>query len=379
MKMTNDKNKLIELGKLFFHMGWIAFGGPAAHIAMMEKEIVSKRKWIDSQHFLDLMGATNLIPGPNSTEMVMHCGYERAGWKGMVVAGFSFIFPAVFLTTCLAWLYELYGTLPEATPFIYGIKPAVIAIILSALIKLGKKALKTTELWVLGGLTVVACLLGLHEILAMFLSGIIGGLLYYFRQNKGSLKSISPIFLLLQPLVGGQHEVTLKVFLQFLKISSLLYGGGYVLFAFLDAELVASGWLTRQQLMDAVAVGQFTPGPVLSTAAFVGWQVGGGLWGAIAASIGIFLPSFILVALLNPLMSRIRKIAIISAILDAINAAAVAIIAVVMIHMVEEVLVDWRTITIAALSIIVTQFYKQVNSMYVVLGGSALGYLLMLL
>ncbi|MEH0154104.1 chromate efflux transporter [Limibacter armeniacum] len=375
----DNKERLKEVGKLFFKLGCIAFGGPAAHIAMMEEEVISKRKWMDRQHFLDLMGATNLIPGPNSTEMVMHCGHERAGWKGMVVAGLAFIFPAVMITAVFAWLYQQYGQLPAVAPFIYGIKPAVIAIILSAMLKLGQKALKHTQLWVLAGLTVLACVLGVNEIAAMFSCGVIGVFLYYIQSSgSASPKSFVPL-LAVQAAYALQESMTLKVFWHFLKIGSLLYGSGYVLFAFLDAELVANGWLTRQELMDAVAVGQFTPGPVLSTATFVGWQMGGGPAGALAATVGIFAPSFILVAILNPLMGKVRKSKPISAFLDAVNAAAVAVIAAVMIEMGQETLTDWRTIAIALISIAVTQYWKSLNSAYVVVGGALIGYVLHLI
>ncbi len=364
-----NKN-LKEVAMLFFKLGSIAFGGPAAHIAMMEDEVVKKRKWMTQQHFLDLVGATNLIPGPNSTEMTMHCGHERAGWKGLIVAGACFVFPAVIITMFLAWLYQEYGQLPNVEPFIYGIKPAVIAIIIGAAYRLGKKALKSVELGVLGALTLTACLLGVHEIIALFSCGLLGLLLYFIRNQNNTLNSFSPIIIL---QVG-----TLKVLWTFFKVGALLYGSGYVLFAYLDAELVSTGILTRQELMDAVAVGQFTPGPVLSTATFIGWQLNG-FWGAIAATIGIFLPSFIFVAILNPLIPKMRKSKVISAFLDAVNIAAVAVIAAVCIEMGKDTLTDWRTILIAVLSIVTVFVFKKMNSAFIVIGGSLLGYLLMLI
>ena len=196
----DSKKNLKEVAKLFFKLGSIAFGGPAAHIAMMEDEVVKKRKWMSHQHFLDLVGATNLIPGPNSTEMTMHCGHERAGWKGLIVAGASFVFPAVVITMIFAWLYQQYGQLPKVEPFIYGIKPAVIAIILGAVYRLGKKALKNVELGILGALTLIACLLGVHEILALFACGLSGFILYFVRNSKNTLNSFTP-FLLLQVVI----------------------------------------------------------------------------------------------------------------------------------------------------------------------------------
>ena len=228
---------------------------------------VKKRKWMPHQHFLDLVGATNLIPGPNSTEMTMHCGHERAGWKGLIVAGACFVFPAVVITMVFAWLYQQYGQLPKVEPFIYGIKPAVIAIILGAVYRLGKKALKNVELGILGALTLIACLLGVHEILALFACGFLGLVWHFIRNSKNNLNSFTPL-VLLQVTASAS---TLKILWTFFKVGALLYGSGYVLFAYLDAELVNTGLLTRQELIDAVAVGQFTPGPVLSTATFIGW------------------------------------------------------------------------------------------------------------
>jgi len=368
-----DKN-LKEVAKLFFKLGSIAFGGPAAHIAMMEDEVVKKRKWMTHQQFLDLVGATNLIPGPNSTEMTMHCGYERAGWKGLIVAGACFVFPAVVITMVFAWLYQQYGQLPKVEPFVYGIKAAVIAIILGAVYRLGKKALKNVELGVLGALTLIACLLGVNEILALLACGLLGLILFFIRNSKNNLNSLTPLVLLQVALAPS----TLKILWIFFKVGALLYGSGYVLFAFLDAELVTTGLLTRQELIDAVAVGQFTPGPVLSTATFIGWQLGG-FWGAIAATIGIFLPSFFFVYLLNPFIPKMRKSNIFSAFLDGVNIAAVAVIVAVCVEMGKETLTDWRTILIAAISLLCVFVLKKMNSAFIVIGGALVGYLLTLI
>lgn len=365
---------LKEVAALFFKLGCIAFGGPAAHIAMMEDEVVKKRKWMTYQHFLDLIGATNLIPGPNSTEMTMHCGHERAGWKGLVVAGACFIFPAVTITMVFAWLYQKYGQLPEVEPFIYGIKPAVIAIILGAVYRLGKKALKNVELGVLGGLTLIACLFGVHEILALFACGLLGLVWHFISYKKSNLNGFAfPVLLQVTASVG-----TLKILWTFLKVGALLYGSGYVLFAYLDAELVTTGLLTRQELMDAVAVGQFTPGPVLSTATFIGWQLGG-FWGAMAATVGIFLPSFVFVAILNPFVPKMRKSKVIGTFLDAVNIAAVAVIVAVCVEMGKDTLTDWRTMVIALLSLIAVFVLKKMNSAFIVICGALFGYLLALL
>ncbi|MBQ0768036.1 MAG: chromate efflux transporter [Bizionia sp.] len=367
-------NNLKEVAKVFFKLGSIAFGGPAAHIAMMEDEVVKKRKWMTHQHFLDLVGATNLIPGPNSTEMTMHCGHERAGWKGLIVAGACFVFPAVVITMVFAWLYQQYGQLPKVEPFIYGIKPAVIAIILGAVYRLGKKALKNIELGILGALTLMASLLGVNEILALFACGLLGLIIYFVRNSKNTLNSFTPLILLQVALTPS----TQKILWTFFKVGALLYGSGYVLFAFLDAELVTTGLLTRQELIDAVAVGQFTPGPVLSTATFIGWQLGG-FWGAIAATIGIFLPSFIFVTILNPFVPKMRKSKLFSAFLDAVNIAAVAVIVAVCVEMGKETLTDWRTILIAVTSLICVFVFKKMNSAFIVIGGALLGYILTLI
>jgi chromate transporter len=371
-KQQNIKDELKVIARLFLKLGSIAFGGPAAHIAMMEEEVVRKRKWMNHEHFLDLVGATNLIPGPNSTEMTMHCGHERAGWKGLVVAGVSFILPAVIITMVFAWLYQKYGTLPQIEPFIYGIKPAVISIILFAVFNLGIKALKNLELGILGGATLVACLLGVNEIAAMFIAGFTGILIYYLKSLRNNLNSFVPIL-----GVSFFQSLNLNIFWIFLKVGSILYGSGYVLFAFLDAELVTKGLLSRQELVDAIAVGQFTPGPVLSTATFIGWQLNG-FWGAILATIGIFIPSFLFVGLLNPLIPKLRKSKYMSAFLDAINIASVAVILAVVIAMGKETITDWRTIVVALLSVGAVLTFKKLNSAFIVIGGALVGYILYL-
>lgn len=368
-----SKGNLKEISLVFLKLGSIAFGGPAAHIAMMEDEIVKKRKWVSHQHFLDLIGATNLIPGPNSTEMTMHCGHERGGWKGLILAGFFFILPAVTITMVLAWLYHDYGKLPAVEAFTYGIKPAVIAIILGAVYRLGKKALKSVEIGILGVLTLGACLFGLNEIIALFACGLIGMLIYIVRNSSNKLNSFSPFILLQVTATAG----SMKIFWIFFKVGALLYGSGYVLFAFLDAELVSTGLLSRQELIDAVAVGQFTPGPVLSTATFIGYQLGG-FFGAMAATIGIFLPSFVFVLILNPLIPKMRKSKVISAFLDAVNIAAVAVIVAVCVEMAGDAITDWRTIAIAVASLLAVFVFKKLNSAFIVIGGALLGYLLLM-
>lgn len=369
----NPNTRLPEIAKVFLKLGSISFGGPAAHIAMMEEEVVNKKKWMSREHFLDLVGVTNLIPGPNSSEMAMHCGQEQGGWKGLAVAGTAFVLPAVLITSVFAFLYERYGELPNVAPFIFGIKPAVIAIILAAIWNLGKKALKSIELGILGGITLLACLVGLNEIAALFGCGIVGILLYWVKIPGNSLQAIIP-FTLVSPLVPDLS----KIFWIFLKIGAILYGSGYVLFAFLDSELVVTGLLSRQVLIDSVAAGQFTPGPVLSTATFIGWQLGG-ITGAAAATIGIFLPSFLLVYFLNPIVPKLRKSKIMAAFLNAVNIASVAIILAVCIQMGREAVTDWRSLAIALSSLALLLVFKKLNSAFVVLGGAVAGYLLLLL
>lgn len=374
-----DKGKLKEVAAVFFKLGLFAFGGPAAHIAMMEDEVVTKRKWMDHQHFLDLIGATNLIPGPNSTEMTMHCGHERAGFPGLIVAGVSFIFPAVFITGLLAYLYVTYGQLPNVEPFVMGIKPAVLAIIAGAIIKLGKKALKGWELGILGALTLIASFAGVNEIIALLLTGVLGTIYFYLRsESGGNLKSFLPFLFINIGSASAHHLTTMKVFWTFLKVGAVLYGSGYVLFAYLDAELVTRGWLTRQELLDAIAIGQFTPGPVLSTATFIGYQLTG-FWGAVAATAGIFLPSFIFVLILNPFVPKMRKSKIISYFLDSVNIAAVAVMIAVLVMMSMETLLDWVSITIALISLILTFGKKKVGPMWIIGGGAILGYVLNLI
>jgi chromate transporter len=370
---------LKEVAALFFKLGCIGFGGPAVHIAMMEEEVVRKRKWMTQEHFLDLVGATNLIPGPNSTEMTMHIGKERAGWKGLIVAGACFIFPAVIITGIIAWAYMKYGKLPQVEPFIYGIKPAVIAIIVALLISLGRKAIKSIELAIIGITAAILALYGINEIVILFGGGLTGILIYLLKRKDGSLKIIFPFALLqIHPLVSNSSSW--KLFWIFLKVGSILYGSGYVLFAFLDEELVTRGLLSKQQLADAIAVGQFTPGPVFSSATFIGWQIGQ-LPGAIAATIGIFLPSFLFVALLNPLIPALRKSPVMSAFLDYVNVIAIALIGVICIEIGKIAITDpvakgWKTIVIAVAGFIVSICFRKLNSAFIILGGALLGYLL---
>ena len=372
----SETQKLKQVAAVFFKLGLFAFGGPAAHIAMMEHEVVTKRAWMTREHYLDLIGATNLIPGPNSTEMTMHCGYQRAGKKGLFIAGISFIFPAVFITAILGYLYVLYGALPQVQPFIKGIQPAVIVIIASAVIKLGKKAVKNWELALLGTLFLAASLLGFDQVLVLFAGGLLG-MCYFLIKSKMQTTSlaIAPLFMVFIVSEIGAKLSAMGIFLKFLKVGSILYGSGYVLFAYLDTELVTTALLSQTQLIEAIGIGQFTPGPVLSTATFIGYQLGG-FWGAIAATAGIFMPSFLFVWLLNPLIPKMRKSKVLGYFLDSINVAAVAIMLAVVITMSKQTLVDWQAALIAVVSGVLIFGFKKVSVMWVLIIGAILGYVL---
>jgi chromate transporter len=336
------------------------------------QEVVSKKQWMDDSQFLNLVGATNLIPGPNSTELAIHLGEKRAGWKGLLAAGALFILPAVIITGFIAWLYKEYSSLPQVEPFVYGIKPAIIAVILIAVYPLARAAIKNTALAIVAVVALILALAGLSEIWVMFGLGA-AYLLYHIVKDRGTIKSIFPI------LAFGSFSISnTGLFLTFLKIGSILYGSGYVLFAFIDSEIVETGILSRQVLIDAIAVGQFTPGPVFSSVTFIGYQING-LWGAVVSTIGIFLPSFIFVALLSRLMHLGEKSVTLKLFLDAVNVASVAVIAAVCWQMGRDSIVDWRTIAIAVISLAILILKPKTNSALIVLFGGLAGYLLTLI
>jgi chromate transporter len=359
------KKKLVELACLFLKLGSTAFGGPAAHIAMMHDEVVRKRQWLDEQHFLDLVGATNLIPGPNSTEMAIHCGHERAGIAGLFTAGAAFILPAGLITGVLAFLYKEYGALPQVEPFFYGIKPAVLMVILGAVYSLGKKAVKNRKLFLLGLAAAMGGLAGGNTALLILGLGAIGMLwLHGARRSGGTLCAVEPVSLLL-------------LFAVFFKIGALLFGSGYVLVAYFQTELIdKAGWITQQQLLDAIAVGQFTPGPLLSSATFIGWQIAG-FYGALLATLGMVLPSFLFVWILNPLIPKMRNSKKMAGFLDAVNVAAIGVMAGAAVLLGRQVLVDWRAWLIAALAAVAVFRYKKLSPFWIVIGGAVLGRLLL--
>lgn len=383
------RGSLGDIARLFLKLGVVTFGGPAAHIAMMEDEVVNRRRWLSRQHFLDLVGATNLIPGPNSTEMTIHIGYEQQGGRGLVVAGTCFILPAVLITGGFAYLYVTYGSLPNVEPFLYGIRPAVLAVILGAVWRLGRQAVTSWRLALMGIAVAAVVVGGVNEILAFFVGSVLGAI-WLRGTSPGSSDTASrfiPI-LFLQRIgsdstaiaagtgVAAAAGISLwKLFLFFLKIGAILYGSGYVLVAFLEGGLVQDyGWLTQEQLLDAIAIGQFTPGPVLSTATFIGYVLDGAP-GALVATAGIFLPSFLFVLILNPLIPRMRESAWLSAFLDAVNVAAVALMVAVTIQLGMSTLISWPAWTIALASAVVVVIFR-VNAAWIVLGGAVLGWLL---
>ena len=370
--MENKTNHLKEVFFLFLKLGCIAFGGPAAHISMMEDEVVTKRKWMSRQYFLDMVGATNLVPGPNSTQMTMHCGHVRAGWWGLWVAGVAFISPAVLFTLILAMVYGKYGEVPAIEPFFFGIKPAVIGIILNATYKLSKKAFKTWQLIALGLLVAGLSMYGVDEFLLIVGTGLVGMTWMHLLDRKKNLSVFSPIVLLLKPLVAGIGNTS--IFLTFLKMAMVLFGSGYVLIAYLDAELVEKlGWLTKGQLLDAIAIGQFTPGPVLTTATFVGYQLNG-VSGALWASLGMFLPSFFLVGILVKAIPLLRRSTLLSSFLDSVNAAAVGVMIAVTIKLGYDLASDWRAAVIMVLSIAASLLMKKLSPFWIIVSGSILGY-----
>lgn len=368
-------HNLGEVARFFLRLGFTAFGGPAAHIALMHDELVKRRKWLDEQRFLDLLGATNLIPGPNSTEMAIHLGFGRAGWAGLVTAGACFILPAVSIVLALAWAYGQYGTTPAAGWLLYGVKPVVIAVVLQALWGLGRKAVKGPLTAVVGMAALALYFWQVNEIALLLLGGLVVMLAQNWQRLRPGQKT--PLLALLPglalPAIAAAAPVNLGVlFLTFLKIGSVLYGSGYVLLAFLRSDLVVQlGWLTDQQLIDAIAIGQVTPGPVFTTATFIGYVLAG-LPGAAAATLGIFLPSFFFVAISNPLIPRIRNSPWAGGVLDGVNVASLGLMAAVTWQLGRASLIDPLTIGLAVVSAVLLLRFK-VNSTWLVLGGAAAG------
>lgn len=375
---------LRELAGLFLRLGATAFGGPVAHIALIEDEVVRRRRWLTREELLDLIGAVNLIPGPNSTELAIHIGHRRAGWPGLIVAGACFIAPAMAIVTLLGWAYVRYGTLPAVSGLLWGIKPVIIAVVAQALWGFARAAIKSVPLALVGGAALTASLLGVAELPILLGASLLMLLGRGVQEARaGKCPAMLPLALSLPtavapvagPLVSAAVPVGLApLFLFFLKVGSVLFGSGYVLLAFLRADLVVRWhWLTETQLLDAVAVGQFTPGPVFTTATFIGYVLGG-IPGAAVATLGIFLPAFVFVALSAPLLPRLRSSRRAAAVLDGVNVASLALMVSVTFLLGRSAITSWATLGTALGSLLLLVRFR-LNSAWLVLGGGLLGWL----
>jgi len=383
-RMMAESQTLREIAVSFLRLGTTAFGGPAAHIAMMEEEFVRRREWLSHEEFLDMLGATNLIPGPNSTEMALHIGHKRGGWKGLVVGGVCFIIPAMLLVMAAAWAYMRFGSLPQFQGIMHGIKPVIIAIILQALWRLVPVALKSGFLALVGSIAILATMLGAGPLTTLFGAGIVTATTAWIERERrsGTLAAIPmpgwPGIVAMLKSAGAAAIIPfslLGLFLFFLKVGAVLYGSGYVLLAFLQTDLVDRlHWITQSQLLDAVAVGQVTPGPVFTTATFIGYLLGG-MTGAVVATIAIFVPGFIFVAASRPLIPRIRRSMIAGAFLDGVNVGALALLAVVTVQLGRAALLDVATVAIAATSVALL-IYSRMNSVWLIFAAGMIGLIL---
>ncbi len=381
---------LKELALFFLRLGVTAFGGPAAHIAIMEDELVRRRKWLSREKFLDLLGASSLIPGPSSSELAIHIGYLRAGWTGLLLGGVCFISPAAILVGIIAWAYVRFGHLPAVAAVLYGVKPVVIAVILQALWGLGRTAVKNRVLAVAGTACVFLSFAHVNILVILFGTGAILAVIHALSpKQKGNQETKSELSLIsvwhgartaiarIFPWVGATGAVAVipgvwSLFLVFLRIGSIVFGSGYVLLAFLRADLVVHrGWVTDAQLVDAVAIGQVTPGPVFTTATFLGYLLRGPV-GALVATVGIFLPAFILVGVSGPLIPLIRRSETAGAFLDGVNVASLALMASVSYELGRSAIVDWVTIALVIASAVLLLRYR-INSAWLVLGGAFVG------
>ncbi len=374
---------LVQIARVFLKLSVTAFGGPAAHVAMMEEEVVRRRRWLTRAEFLDYLGATQLIPGPNSTELAIHVGHARAGWPGLLIAGVCFILPAALLVSVAAWAYVRYGAVPDAGALLYGVKAVVVAIVAQAVAGLGRSAVRGVGLAMLGLAGIVAVVAGVHELLVLAASGALMCLTRLAapgdRRSAGaaimSLGAASGMTVAAAGTPSAAAAFGLwPLFLVFAKTGAVLFGSGYVLLAFLRADLVERlGWLSEPQLLDAIAIGQVTPGPVFTTATFIGYVLGGPA-GAAVATIGIFLPAFVFVALSGPLVPRIRRSRPAGAFLDGVNVASLALMAVVTWQLGRAALIDKLTIALAAASLVLL-VRTRINSAWLILGGGAVGWL----
>ena len=382
---TQSTASLGELCRVFLKLGTMAFGGPAAHIAMMEDEVVRRRQWLTREQFLDYLGATNLIPGPNSTELAIHIGHRRGGWTGLVVAGASFILPATLIVTVIAWAYSRYGNLPTTVGLLYGVKPVVMAIVVQALWRLGRTSIKSPSLAVTALAATVAAALGVHELLILAAGGIVMAIAQLSRVKRGRATTLALVLALggafasrvaaqaqAQTAAAAAPFALRELFLVFAKAGSILFGSGYVLLAYLRNDLVTRlHWLTEPQLLDAIAVGQVTPGPVFTTATFIGYVLGGPT-GAAVATLGIFLPAFVFVAVSGPLVPRLRASPVAGAALDGVIAVSLALMAVVSWELARAAIVDGLSLSIALASLVVLVRW-QPNSAWLIGAGGVLG------
>jgi chromate transporter len=374
---------LRQIAFVFLKLGTIAFGGPAAHLAMMEEEFVRRRKWITEAEFLDRLATANLIPGPSSTEVAIFVGQLKRGWLGLIVAGCCFIIPAATIVSVIAWAYVRFGSLPKAEGVLYAIKPAVVAIVIQALGKLGRTGLRTSRLAVIALLAAGLSLVGVSPILVLVFAGLVSATALAMKNRLlavgvlGFPKTVGPwkiVGALAMAAVGGAFPVGLgRLFLSFLKIGSVVFGSGYVLLAFLRTEFVERlHWLTDKQLIDAVAVGQFTPGPVFTTATFVGYVVAGWM-GAVVATVGIFLPGFVLVAVSGPLIPRLKRSPLAAAALDGVVAGSLALMAVVTWQLGNASIVDRATLVMFVVSLIVLLRFR-VNPAWLIAAAGVVGW-----
>ena len=370
--MSAPRPGLLELFGMFLRLGCTSFGGPAAHVALMHTELVERRRWLSELEFLDLVSAANLIPGPTSTEVALHVGYRRGGWRGLLLAGFGFITPAVLLTGVLAWVYGRWGTLPALENLLLAVKPVVVVIILAALLGLLPKAARDLRLRLLFALALAAAALGVHELLVL---GAAGGLGWAGRRfdpgPSAPVVAVIPWWGVVAAATANVAPNFTSVFGVFFKIGGLLYGSGYVLLAFLRAELVERlGWIDETLLLDAVAVGQATPGPLFSTATFLGWCMGGPSL-AVAATLGIFLPSFFWVIASRPFLERLRASAAAGAFLDGVNVASLALMAMVTAQLGLAALREPRSWVVAVLAAVL--LWRKISSSWILLGAALWG------
>jgi len=376
-----DKVALAELARVFLKVGATAFGGPAVHVAILEQEVVHRRKWLTHAEFLDLLGAANLIPGPNSTELAIHIGHRRAGWKGLLVAGACFIAPAFCIVFTCAWFYTRYARLPQIQGILYGVKPVVIAIVFQALARLATKALKSPLAIGIAVVALAASLLAMHELLILLIAGVAAplmrGVATRQTQNAALLPPLIPLGLLApaSTATAASSVGLTPLFLFFLKVGSVLFGSGYVLLAFLRGDLVQRwGWLTESQLLDAIAIGQVTPGPLFTTATFIGYLLAGPA-GAGLATAGIFIPAFIFVAISAPLLPRLRRSRSAGAFLDGVNAAALALMAAVTLQLLGDAFIDVTTVILGIASAIAL-LATRLNPIWLILIAGAVGWIM---